>query len=352
MRAPYRAWPRATLAGLLVAPVLLAGPAATGATSQDVRRQLDQLTTRIEAGRARQAELADAERKLQREVDAAQQEVTTVTARLQGRIRATYTAGLGSDTMVVMLTSPDPSRVLDRLALLEAAQSDDRAALTRSRAARRILASRQARLRALRRDATLLDRRMAADAAVMRALFTRISADESAAAARAAEKARLAKARRLAAARRPRADRVSRDRSSRSASVSGNLSCLVGPVNSYADTWGAPRSGGRRHKGTDVFAPYGSPAYAVTDGVVTRTGSGGLGGIVLYLRGDNGDEYYYAHNSANLARPGDRVAAGEQIARVGDSGNAQGGSPHIHFEVHPGGGAPVNPYPFVRRTCG
>jgi len=136
------------------------------------------------------------------------------------------------------------------------------------------------------------------------------------------------------------------------ARVSGSYACLVGSNRSYRDTWGAPRSGGRTHKGVDVFAPMGSPAYAVTDGVVTRTSTSANGGLQVYLRGNDGNEYFYAHMSSYAARPGQRVKAGEMIARVGDTGNARGGPPHIHFELHPGGGIPVNPYPFVRRVCG
>jgi murein DD-endopeptidase MepM/ murein hydrolase activator NlpD len=129
--------------------------------------------------------------------------------------------------------------------------------------------------------------------------------------------------------------------------------CPVGTVHSFTDTWGAPRSGGRRHQGTDVFAPYGSPAYAVVNGVIEKWSTGGLGGIALWLRGDDGSRYYYAHNAANVAQPGQRVRAGEFIAYVGTTGNAATTPPHIHFEAHPpqGGGA-RNPYPWLAALCG
>ena len=132
----------------------------------------------------------------------------------------------------------------------------------------------------------------------------------------------------------------------------GRYACPVGPTHSFVDTWGAPRSGGRRHQGTDVFAPYGSPAYAVVDGVVDKWGNGGLGGITLWIRADNGDRFYYAHNSVNIAPVGSRVRAGQIVARVGTTGNAATTPPHIHFEAHPGGGAARNPYPFLRAVCG
>jgi murein DD-endopeptidase MepM/ murein hydrolase activator NlpD len=127
--------------------------------------------------------------------------------------------------------------------------------------------------------------------------------------------------------------------------------CPVGPVHSFTDTWHAARSGGRQHQGTDVFAPHGSPAYAVVDGVVDKWSGGGLGGIALWLRGDDGTRYYYAHNSANVAPVGARVRAGELIAYVGKTGNAETTPPHVHFEAHPGGGPAHNPYPWLAAIC-
>ncbi|MDP8969579.1 MAG: M23 family metallopeptidase, partial [Actinomycetota bacterium] len=121
---------------------------------------------------------------------------------------------------------------------------------------------------------------------------------------------------------------------------------------SYTDTWGAPRSGGRRHQGTDIFGVRGGLVFAITDGVVQFTRTGGNAGLFLSLRGSDGHVYWYMHLQDFVASAGQRVAAGQVIAHNGDTGNARGTSPHIHFEYHPGGGGPVNPYPLVRRACG
>ena len=130
------------------------------------------------------------------------------------------------------------------------------------------------------------------------------------------------------------------------------VSCPVSKPFSFVDSWGAPRSGGRAHKGTDIMNPMGNKVHAIVDGVVSRQTYSSLGGISLYLRGDDGNEYYYAHLSKYASRTGQRVKAGELIGYNGATGNAAWSGPHVHFEVHPGAGAPVNPYPYVKAACG
>jgi murein DD-endopeptidase MepM/ murein hydrolase activator NlpD len=118
--------------------------------------------------------------------------------------------------------------------------------------------------------------------------------------------------------------------------------------------WGAPREGGRRrHQGIDLLAPAGTPLVAVADGRITRASNRerGLGGITLRLTDRKGTSYYYAHNQRNLAHLGQRVRRGQVIALLGATGNARGGPPHLHFQIHPGGGRPVNPDAIVRRWC-
>jgi murein DD-endopeptidase MepM/ murein hydrolase activator NlpD len=131
----------------------------------------------------------------------------------------------------------------------------------------------------------------------------------------------------------------------------GGSACILERPYSYVDSWGAPRSGGRSHQGTDVMAPHGARVFAFVNGVVSRESTSANGGIQLYLRGDNGVEYFYAHLSGYAVSTGARVRAGQLIAYNGQTGNAAATAPHVHFEVHLSGG-PVNPYPYLKRVCG
>ncbi len=124
------------------------------------------------------------------------------------------------------------------------------------------------------------------------------------------------------------------------------------PGSSFTDSWGNPRSGGRAHKGTDMMGPYGAPLYAVASGIV-YTGNSGLGGRTVWVVADYGVAFYYAHLSSLNVSSGSRVSTGDVVGFNGDSGNAAGGAPHLHFELHPGGrgAAAVNPYPTLVSAC-
>lgn len=136
------------------------------------------------------------------------------------------------------------------------------------------------------------------------------------------------------------------------ATATDGFTCPVQGGASFIDSWGFARSGGRRHKGVDMFATRGTPTAAVTSGTV-RMRTVNLGGIVTYLYGDDGNKYYYAHLNGypDGLQNGQRVNRGDAIGFVGNTGNAEGTSPHLHFEIRPGGGNAVNPYPTVRSAC-
>jgi murein DD-endopeptidase MepM/ murein hydrolase activator NlpD len=117
----------------------------------------------------------------------------------------------------------------------------------------------------------------------------------------------------------------------------------------FTDTWGQARSEGRSHEGTDVMGARGLALYATNDGVISRMSTGGrLGGNVIYVKIPNGTYFYYAHldSFAPGMAAGVPVKAGQIIGYVGSTGDA--GTPHLHFEVHPFGGAAVNPYAILK----
>ncbi len=119
------------------------------------------------------------------------------------------------------------------------------------------------------------------------------------------------------------------------------------------DSYGFPRMPGTKdahwHEGIDIFAPRNTPLVAAEGGTVTDVGVGRLGGLKVWVRGDSGTEWYYAHleNFAPGLAEGQTVKAGDLLGYIGDSGNAVGTPPHVHLEMHPGGGGPVNPYPLL-----
>jgi hypothetical protein len=136
----------------------------------------------------------------------------------------------------------------------------------------------------------------------------------------------------------------------------------------YTDDFGDARAGGP-HQGIDIIAARRSPAVAAEAGTVELWTTSAQAGCMLYLHGASGTTYPYIHLNNDLTarndnrgkcvagtayapglKSGKRVAAGELVGFVGDSGDANGIHPHLHFEVHPNDGAAVDPYPFLQKA--
>lgn len=119
----------------------------------------------------------------------------------------------------------------------------------------------------------------------------------------------------------------------------------------YSDDWWAPRFTPKfhLHQGLDIFADFGTPLRSPVEGVVSQLSDGPNGGIGVWIRSRQGISYYFAHlqDRAEGIYTGMPVDVGTVIGTVGDSGNAKGGTPHLHMQIHPGGGAPVPPKPYV-----
>ena len=133
---------------------------------------------------------------------------------------------------------------------------------------------------------------------------------------------------------------------------SGPWTCPVQGPHSFSNDFGAPRYGGgyHRHQGNDLIAPRGVPVVANVSGTYSRS-INGLGGFSYHLQGDDGILYYGAHLDHYSGISGGRVSQGTVLGYVGNSGDARGGVTHLHFEMHPGGGAATNPYPYLIRYC-
>ena len=140
---------------------------------------------------------------------------------------------------------------------------------------------------------------------------------------------------------------------------------VIGPV-TYTNDFGAPRGGGA-HQGNDMMAAKRSPAVAAEAGTVKYWTTSRAAGCMLYLYGESGTVYYYIHLNNDLTlkndnrgkcvrgvayavKNGQRVQAGQQVGYVGDSGDANGIASHLHFEMHPGGGRAVSPYPYLQKA--
>jgi murein DD-endopeptidase MepM/ murein hydrolase activator NlpD len=142
---------------------------------------------------------------------------------------------------------------------------------------------------------------------------------------------------------------------------------VIGQV-SYSDDFGEPRAQGG-HPGNDILAARHAPVVAAEAGRIAFWTTSASAGCMLYLYGQSGTTYQYIHLNNDLTRrndnrgscvagvayaagltDGDEVEAGQLIGYVGDSGDADGRHPHLHFELHPGGGAAVSPYPWLLRA--
>lgn len=296
---------------------LQSASSSAGKAYSDAYWKLD--ATRVEIART-DAEISDGQARL-----------AAVNARLNQRVSEIYRAG-GADYMAILLSSDDFDEMLQRLEYVQRIGQQDADIIAEVEQLQVTLAAKQAELATL--QAT-----QAQDTAALKAEADRIDAELK---SQQAEYDKLQKA--LAAAL--AAEKARQKASTAKVGPNGMVFPVAGPC-TYTDTWGAARSGGRSHKGTDIMAREGVPVVAVLSGTV-RTSQSSLGGKTIWLTADNGWAFYYAHLSGYKVTSG-RVSAGEVIGYVGSTGNASASAPHLHFEIHPNGGAAVNPYPYLKQ---
>lgn len=305
------------MAGLLAGSLMLAMPAspAESADVSKVQKELDAAADEYGRLETQLAQTDAKRRKLEADLKDADKTIAQKAALMQVRAGAIYKTGGVSSYLSDLLMSPDPNIFIRRLHFIEILGEGDTELVDELRVTQS---------RADEMMADLAATRAAQARVVARQKDKKIELEAKLKGARSA--AKVSKIRQFSAFTLP-----------------------VGGPQGFANTWGARRSGGRRHKGTDVMASCGAPVVAVADGVITNLHSGGNGGIMAYLRASNGDVFFYAHlrGYAPGIHNGSRVTVGQKIGLNGNTGNARGGPCHVHFEWHRGGGGPVNPYPLL-----
>jgi murein DD-endopeptidase MepM/ murein hydrolase activator NlpD len=336
-------------ASVAVATLVVAAPDARGDGEADIA------AARERANRAAAA-LSDAESRLgeleaqiaaeQSRLEQAEAALAGLRSTMQETAVATY-IGAASEPDAELVTGPDLNTSIQAAALARLVTQGSADAVDQYRAISQDATAARAALDVSRAQqeetvAELEDRRAALNRELARL-------EEAERQRRAAEQARLAREQAAANAR-SGSGGGGRSQSAPSTPIaSGSWICPVqGPV-AFVDSWGAPRSGGRRHQGVDMMSPRGTPTVAPVSGRVTHRGNS-IGGLSWHLYGDDGHYYYGTHLSAYANEGAGHVEAGTIIGYVGDTGNARG-NPHLHFEIHPNGGAAVNPYPTVARYC-
>ena len=316
----------------LAVPAVPAGASGRGElpTSRDLQRRADVAAARYDKAQAQLARLSDDIDRLQRRIGAAATRLVPLRAEVTRRAVAVYTSDRGIAAFAGFLDGADWVESGRGAKLASGASARDYAAIRAVDQVTHDLARRRDELAARRADQQRL-------------------ADDLSAERRNVELALSFMVRREQRGQALQSHLVA-PRASRSDGPIPVVTDFVCPIRgplTFTDSWGAPRPGGRRHEGTDLMNTYGTPNVAVVSGDF-QTHHSGLGGLSIYLHGDDGNTYYYAHLS-QIVGPDRRVARGEVIGLTGSSGDAT--TPHTHFEFHPGGGPAVNSYPLVRAHC-
>jgi murein DD-endopeptidase MepM/ murein hydrolase activator NlpD len=356
----------------LLAVVLVAVPAAAQSDQiSDLQKKVDAQSERIAAARVRadaaSAQYFEIQAKLDvlneqiylldTQVQQKQQELDTLRADLRDFAIDRYMAG-GAAESPSLFESADVNEAVTKDALADVVGGRKADVIDQVRAAEAELDRQTAELTAqkgeqekLAADAAADNDRLAKEVADLQSEYEALN--KLLEGLKAEERARILEETRRKAADRAKSEAETRAKARPRSGGGGYIPsppwlCPVPSGSSFVDSWGDIRSGGRRHKGVDMMAPQGTPVVAPVAGDVTYRGNS-LGGLSYHLNGDDGN-YYYGTHLSRYGEASGHVEAGTVIGYVGETGNAS--TPHLHFEIHPGGyGNAVNPYPAVAAYC-
>ncbi|HYP22950.1 MAG TPA: peptidoglycan DD-metalloendopeptidase family protein [Actinomycetota bacterium] len=338
---------RLSAAALLLAATavpVLAGAAASEETPEDlkarmtnIQAELDATTQELEDLHAQEESLATELEDIESKVAVLEKQEAKLAVVVARRADELYRAG-STYLVEVLIDSESIAELSTKAEMLSHISMDDSNAFLDMALTRAELEHYEEQLRVKRAALADTEEDYLAKSEELQAEFDSVSAE-------------LERIQRALAAVQPSAPSAPAPVTSTVSSVpsTNGKACPVGQPHSFIDSWGYPRSGGRSHEGVDMMAGYGTPVYAIVSGSITYAGYGDSAGNWQILSGSDGNAYWYMHNQSNIVTGGS-VKAGQQIATVGDTGNATG-VPHLHFEYHPGGGGPVNPYPLVAAIC-
>ena len=323
---------------------VLGGVAASEESPEDLKARMAAIQADLDATTQKVEDLHAAEERLETEVSGIAERVEVLENRKKKLTvvvaeRADELYRSGATSMVeVLMSSESIVELSEKAEILSQASLDDNAAFVDMSRTMSELEHLSEQLAEREKTLAATEEEYLAEADRLQSQFDSVSAEYAELQRRLARVAPTSSAPAVVAA--PAASSIP--------STNGKA-CPIGQPHSFIDSWGYPRSGGRTHEGVDMMASYGTPVYAIVSGSITYAGYGDSAGNWQILSGSDGNAYWYMHNQTNMVSGGS-VQAGQQIATVGDTGNATG-VPHLHFEYHPGGGGAVNPYPLVAAIC-
>ena len=300
---------------------------------ETARSELDRVNLLWQQTEERLAEAQDARAQAQAEIDQLEDDLARIRKSLNDRVAAAFMSG-GSLSIGALLTSDSIQDATDRLQYTQSVVQGDADLATEVAVKAEELRRQEARLRQAARQEARAAADLKAQSADIEVKIEQLNdvVQELEAKLEAAE----ARSLNLGGAG--------------SVSITGTgaiQTCPVAGNNSFVDSFGWPRPGGRTHQGIDLIAAYGTPVVAVAPGNA-RPASSVLGGSGVVLEHDSGGDWtFYAHLSSYGTLG--HVSAGTVIGRVGSTGTTTVN--HLHFEYHPNGGAAVDPYFALLAVC-